>query len=32
MTWGLVISKDLIHWLYLENVMELDKWYNDRGV
>jgi sucrose-6-phosphate hydrolase SacC (GH32 family) len=32
MTWDLVISKDFIHWFYLEDVMELDRWYNDKGV
>ncbi len=32
MTWDPIISKDLIHWFYLENVMKLDKWYDGRGV
>jgi len=31
MTWDPVISKNFIHWFYLENAMELDKWYDDRG-
>jgi len=32
MTWDLVISKYFIHWFYSENVMVLDKWYDDRGI
>jgi beta-fructofuranosidase len=32
MSWAYVISKHLIHWLYLEIVLELDQWYDAMGM
>jgi sucrose-6-phosphate hydrolase SacC (GH32 family) len=32
MSWVYVVSKHLIHWLYLEIVLEPDQWYDAMGV
>ncbi len=32
MSWAHVVSTDLIHWLYLEIVLEPDQWYDAMGV
>jgi len=32
MFWVYVVSKHLIHWLYLEIVLEPDQWYDAMGV
>ncbi len=32
MSWVYAVSKHLIHWLYLEIVLELDQWYDAMGV
>ncbi|ERM94735.1 hypothetical protein AMTR_s00011p00252750 [Amborella trichopoda] len=31
-TWGHTVSKDLIHWLYLDLAMVRDQWYDINGV
>jgi hypothetical protein len=30
--WGHAVSTALMHWLYLENALEPDQWYDDMGV
>ncbi len=32
MSWAYVVFKHLIHWLYLEIVLEPDQWYDAMGV
>jgi hypothetical protein len=32
MSWAYVVSKHLIHWLYLEIVLEPSQWYDAMGV
>jgi hypothetical protein len=32
MSWAYVVSKHIIHWLYLEIVLEPDQWYDAMGV
>ncbi len=31
-SWAYAVSKHLIHWLYLEIVLDLDQWYDAMGV
>jgi beta-fructofuranosidase len=30
--WAHAVSTDLVHWLYLENALEPDQWYDQQGV
>jgi sucrose-6-phosphate hydrolase SacC (GH32 family) len=32
LTWAHAVSKDLVHWLYLEDVLKPDQWYDVMGV